>query len=468
VALNPFVSSILSLELRPRASAPPAGQGLAKAHHNAETISSKRGVSKHRSGRVDPAAQPFAIVDVETTGVFPSRDRVLEVAIIRCSPEFEIEEEYTTLVNPERDLGETSIHRITAGMLAGAPKFSEIAGDVLERLSGRAIVGHNVQFDVSLLSGEFDRLGVAIPSPARLCTMRMAYKLGPSQRKLTSCCDYFGIPLDRPHCALEDARATLSLVRKYKALADEQGLCVFADLGAYFYADDCEFPSLPLSGKVFTRSQFEANPRPSYLQRLVERLPEIGGIETAAYCCALDRVLEDRRVTIEEMEELLLLAERAALSRSAVIEAHRDYLRGLVLIALSDGVISASERDDLECVNQLLGFEDDHLDQIIHCIGSNAAPIATAEVKPELVGKKVCFTGALTSAIGGKPISRDTAMKLAGDKGLVAVDSVTKSTDILVLADPDSMSGKAKKARQYGTRLMSDRAFWILIGVQID
>jgi DNA polymerase-3 subunit epsilon len=46
--------------------------------------------------------------------------------------------------------------------------------------------------------------------------------------------------------------------------------------------------------------------------------------------------------------------------------------------------------------------------------------------------------------------------------------SVTKSLDILVLADPDSMSGKAKKARQYGTRLVAERVFWGELGVAID
>lgn len=414
----------------------------------------------------------FVVVDVETTGVFPKRDRVLEIAIISCTPDLAIEDVYTTLINPERDLGATDVHQITAAMLRDAPKFHEVAGDILKRIGRRAVIGHNVRFDISLLSGEYERMGLDVPAPAELCTMKMSYKLGPAQRKLISCCEHFGITHARQHSAVDDAHAALNLVRAYRAEAAKQGKCFIADLAAFVPGDGAVIEDVPKgSGKTFTRVQFEGNPKPSYLQRLLSRLPDTGGLETAAYCHALDRVLEDRRVTLEEMEELQALAEQVSLSRAAVTEAHRDYLRGLVLLALEDEVITAGEMKDLVCVNQLLGFEDEHLSELISHVRSQpreATHSAGNANASDLVGKKVCFTGAITSTIDGKAISRDQALKFAADHGLIATDSVTKATDILVLADPDSMSGKAKKARQYGTRLMSDRAFWILIGVRVD
>lgn len=413
----------------------------------------------------------FVVVDVETTGVFPKRDRVLEIAIISCTPDLVIEDVYTTLINPERDLGATHVHQITAAMLRDAPKFHEVAGDILNRIGRRAVIGHNVRFDVSLLSGEYERMGLDVPAPAELCTMKMSYKLGPAQRKLISCCEHFGIAHARQHSAVDDAHAALSLVRAYRDEAAKQGKCFIADLAAFLPGDGAVLEDVPKgSGKVFTRIQYEGNPKPSYLQRLLERLPDTGGLETAAYCHALDRVLEDRRVTLEEMEELQSLAMEASLSRAAVTEAHRDYLRGLVLIALADDVITDGEMKDLVCVNQLLGFDDEHLTELIgtvqkqpkHTLGGGDGAAS------DLIGKRVCFTGAITSTIDGRAITREQALKLAADRGLIATDSVTKATDILVLADPDSMSGKAKKARQYGTRLMSDRAFWILVGVRVD
>lgn len=47
-------------------------------------------------------------------------------------------------------------------------------------------------------------------------------------------------------------------------------------------------------------------------------------------------------------------------------------------------------------------------------------------------------------------------------------DNVTTSLDVLVVADPHSLSGKATKARQYGTRIIAEVAFWRAIGVSVD
>jgi DNA polymerase-3 subunit epsilon len=48
------------------------------------------------------------------------------------------------------------------------------------------------------------------------------------------------------------------------------------------------------------------------------------------------------------------------------------------------------------------------------------------------------------------------------------VESVTKKLDLLVIADPHTQSGKAKKARQYGVRIMHEPVFWKAIGVSVE
>lgn len=86
----------------------------------------------------------FAVVDVETTGLFPERhDRIIEIAIVRVDSRGETIDEYVTLVNPLRDIGPTHIHGITARDVCNAPDFSEIGGDVMHRLAGSVFVGHN-------------------------------------------------------------------------------------------------------------------------------------------------------------------------------------------------------------------------------------------------------------------------------------------------------------------------------------
>jgi len=66
----------------------------------------------------------FAIVDVETTGLFPRMgDRIVEIAAIRATAKGEVLHEYATLVNPNRDVGPTHIHGISAQHLA-MPRLS--------------------------------------------------------------------------------------------------------------------------------------------------------------------------------------------------------------------------------------------------------------------------------------------------------------------------------------------------------
>ncbi|MFL5963284.1 MAG: hypothetical protein ACJ757_10385 [Gaiellaceae bacterium] len=65
-------------------------------------------------------------------------------------------------------------------------------------------------------------------------------------------------------------------------------------------------------------------------------------------------------------------------------------------------------------------------------------------------------------------MTREVAETLASERGLVVKQGVTKKLDVLVVADPDSLSGKARKARDYGTRIIVERSFWRSIGVPVD
>jgi DNA polymerase-3 subunit epsilon len=72
----------------------------------------------------------------------------------------------------------------------------------------------------------------------------------------------------------------------------------------------------------------------------------------------------------------------------------------------------------------------------------------------------------LTALYKGSLVTREMAQKLAIEHGLIVKKGVTKDLDYLVTADPDSMSGKAKKARQYNTKILAEQTFWNLLGLQ--
>ena len=134
--------------------------------------------------------QGFAAIDMETTGLSPRVDRVVEIAVIQLDRELSPCGEFATLINPGRDIGATHVHRITARDVVGAPRFEHVAPMLLDVLRGRVVVAHNVQFDVRFLHAEFARMGIGLPELPVMCTMQLAprYLRGLPARSLAACC----------------------------------------------------------------------------------------------------------------------------------------------------------------------------------------------------------------------------------------------------------------------------------------
>ncbi|MCE5253044.1 MAG: 3'-5' exonuclease [Actinomycetia bacterium] len=147
----------------------------------------------------------FAVVDVETTGLYDG-DRVVEVAAVTLSREGTIVDEWDTLVNPERDVGATAIHGVTASMVSAAPRFEEIATALAGRLQGAVLVTHNLPFDSRMLRNEYDRLGAVMDPGRGVCTLSL------SGQRLPDACRCLGIGLEHHHRALTDARAAAQLL----------------------------------------------------------------------------------------------------------------------------------------------------------------------------------------------------------------------------------------------------------------
>jgi DNA polymerase III epsilon subunit-like protein len=182
-------------------------------------------------GGVNPPDQDragFAVIDVETTGFSPFQERIIEVGVVTLGSDGEETGSFSTLVDPGRDPGPTFIHGITPGMLAGAPSFAAILPFLAGRLSGKVVVGHNVDaFDLAFLRAECDRAGAPVDFPgavASVDTLRVAQNhLGLHGRaRLVDCCATFGLSWDDHHSALGDARVTAALFRSMRAhLGDE-------------------------------------------------------------------------------------------------------------------------------------------------------------------------------------------------------------------------------------------------------
>jgi DNA polymerase-3 subunit epsilon len=212
------------------------------------------------------------------------------------------------------------------------------------------------------------------------------------------------------------------------------------------------------------------------LQRLASQLHHNIDAEAenvVAYMALVDRVLEDRTIDTSEEDALVDAVTNWQLSPAQVEAAHVQYIRNLAGVAWADGVVSDVERLDLRRVARLLGMDNERLERILDLIEHQFAlvcPCSTSHDRADncLRGQRVCFTGELVSTIDGEPITRELAECLATKAGLIVASNVTKKLDILVVADPDTQSGKAKKARAYGTRILSETVFWRMAGIPVD
>lgn len=165
----------------------------------------------------------FAIIDLETTGGSAARDKITEIAIILHDGTRRVDE-YQTLVNPERPIPGyiTDITGISDDMVADAPRFHEVAADVVRFTENCIFVAHNVNFDYSFLREEFGRLGYRYERE-RLCTVRLSRKLMPGARSysLGKICARLGIANHARHRAMGDADATVHLLEHLIGLDPE-------------------------------------------------------------------------------------------------------------------------------------------------------------------------------------------------------------------------------------------------------
>jgi DNA polymerase-3 subunit epsilon len=106
--------------------------------------------------------RPIAFIDLETTGVTVSTDRIVEIAIVKISPDG-TKVVKRKLVNPLMPIpaGSTAVHGISDEMVKDAPSFKQIANEVKQFLENCDLGGYNSnRFDIPMLIEEFLRAGI--------------------------------------------------------------------------------------------------------------------------------------------------------------------------------------------------------------------------------------------------------------------------------------------------------------------
>ncbi|MFT4039839.1 MAG: exonuclease domain-containing protein [Thermomicrobiales bacterium] len=161
----------------------------------------------------DSPLDEFVVLDVETTGLQASRQRIIEIAIVRMSHGV-VANQWESFCQPGRKVPAyiTKLTGIDDERLDDAPAFGEIAETALELLEGAVIVGHNVAFDLGFLNEELKRVGREPVVNEHLCTLTLATRLMPGLRKpnLNAVAQRLAIPghSRNRHRAGSDAKVT--------------------------------------------------------------------------------------------------------------------------------------------------------------------------------------------------------------------------------------------------------------------
>jgi DNA polymerase-3 subunit epsilon len=289
------------------------------------------------------------------------------------------------------------------------------------RLNGACLAGHNLPFDLRMLSAEYERLGTNLAMVAGLDTLSAV------RCRLGEACDQYGITHLGEHSGAGDALATAELLTRVVDRC-EPGAPAVAPTG------------LKRSGRTLRRGDTTAEPTsdPPFIIRLIAAASDPAEeLNKLQYRSLLEIALADLHLDRSERFQLQSLAAELGFSMAEAALEHRRFVDELVAEAISDHEVTEEEHDALVRVASALGVDQQNVERAIDHY------LRTDETFTLASGMTVVLTGDHPTLSKQELASRVSVLGLFEGKG------VTKKTDLLAAVDPLSPSGKAKKARQY-------------------
>lgn len=160
--------------------------------------------------------RPIAFFDLETTGLNPSHDRIVEMSVLKINVNGD-EEQRVWLLNPEKPISaeSTSVHGYTNEMVADKPTFREKAKEIASFFGNADLAGYNIlKFDLPMLVEEFLRVDYDFDLKDRhfIDVMNIFMKMEP--RTLKGAYRFFcNAELEGAHGAMTDTKATYDILR---------------------------------------------------------------------------------------------------------------------------------------------------------------------------------------------------------------------------------------------------------------
>lgn len=421
------------------------------------------------------SASGFVVFDIETTGLSPVGDRIIELGLIRTDFSGNPLGYWSTFVNPKRPVAATEIHGIRDADVLSAPTFDECADEFLSKIKGQVLVAHNASFDHSFVRVELARSGWELPDIPVVCTMLESrhFLPGLSRKRLIDCVEALGINQPIQHRALSDASLTSAVFHFY--LNGPVNHVRSAQLRALVQTSDeiswpieKTFPSIKQgnSANVRWRSSPAPKTKSSLLESVSELMPEdlLSGQASGAeisYGLLLLETLNDGVISESEILALRDLAESIGLDGDTVHKIHLELLLALSREAWKDGVVNRAEQKDILICAQQLGLSDFDGKNALEEIEEFRTARVVARTKPlpdgwEIgnplhVGDRVVITGCYE-------VGRYDMEKKARSLGVKITGSVSGKTTMLV-SDGSIDGNKDADARRLGIRVVGPSVF---------
>lgn len=170
----------------------------------------------HTEGKLN-LKKSYNIVDLETTGLAPNSDCIVEIGMILVRNGV-IEEKYRQLIHPAKPIPKqaTAINHITNDMLKDQPDIDQIVPIVFSKMRQYPVVGHNVTFDMNFLQAtgmDFSLKG----KRKYFDTLKFARKhfTNMAHHRLSDMAEHYHIDVTNAHSALGDCETTYELLQAY-------------------------------------------------------------------------------------------------------------------------------------------------------------------------------------------------------------------------------------------------------------
>ncbi|MDP3149655.1 MAG: exonuclease domain-containing protein [Ignavibacteria bacterium] len=192
----------------------------------------------------------FSVVDVETTGLGPANNNIIEIGLVKIK-NFKVIDRYNSFINPGRSIPPfiTQFTGITNDDVYDAPFFEELVKPLQDFLEDSVLVGHNLQFDLSFLRKEFNVCGIENYQPLQLCTLRLARRMLPNlkSRSLGNLATHLRLKNEDAHRAYADVEVTAKILyHLIEQLKASEGFQTVQEFINYQYQSVQLKPKVPL------------------------------------------------------------------------------------------------------------------------------------------------------------------------------------------------------------------------------